>query len=76
MSIYETAVMVNELYQDYNPYDLEDDMPQADEIAEIIAAKDYCLPQELMEMAIECSGGYEEMKEKVLNVFNEVMKHY
>lgn len=76
MSIYETAVMVNELYQDYDPFDFDEDMCPAEEIASWIAAKDFRLPQELMEMAIECSGGYEEMKEKVLNVFNEVMKHY
>lgn len=75
MSIYETAVKVNELYQDYDPFNFEEEMCPAEEIAKLIAAKDFRLPQELMEMAVECDD-YDELKEEILDVLNEVMKHY
>lgn len=75
MTIYETAVKVNELYKDYDPYNFDEEMCPAEEIASIIAKKDFCLPQELMEIMTECSDD-EVMKGKVLGVFNEVMKHY
>lgn len=77
MNLIETAKKVNELYQDYDPYDFEPDLCPPEEIAAMINEKDYTIPQDLMELITNCHecANYE-AEDKYLSVFNEVMDFY
>lgn len=74
-NVLEIARKINELYSDFNPYDLEEDMCPPEEIAQYIANKDSIVLDDLNGM-LEDSADYDEMFDRINDMINEVSVYY
>lgn len=76
MTYREAAKMVDDFYRDYDPYDYDEGVLDIDEIAEMIAGKDWVIIEDTLGCINNCIDGDIEMMKEGLNLVQTLLPFY